>query len=149
MQAGFEVLEDRAILSCENFVLNWPELEAINPGHLPAFLRLCMSSFSSVRLMIEFLAGSEQYAARMPNPDRILSEQDKDHPDWECPPLIVFCDDMSGNSTKQWNIHYSCYLSNATLPRKSVEKESNIHFISTSPHAAPLELIEAICDSIK
>ncbi|KZP07064.1 hypothetical protein FIBSPDRAFT_914578 [Athelia psychrophila] len=65
------------------------------------------------------------------------------------PPIIPFIDDVSGNSTKQWNVHYCSYASNAALPRSEIEKEANIHFIVTSPHASPMELIQAICDAIK
>lgn len=104
-------------------------------------------------LLLEFqsilVAASKPYADRMPNEDRILSETDKDKPDLECPPLIVFCDDMSGNSTTQWNVHYSCYMSNACLPRTSLEQETNVHFLTTSPHASPMELLQAICESIQ
>ncbi|KDQ51512.1 hypothetical protein JAAARDRAFT_62411 [Jaapia argillacea MUCL 33604] len=69
--------------------------------------------------------------------------------EWECPPLVLFIDDVSGNSTKQWNVHYSCYLSNGGLPHTAVEKESHIRFVVTSPHASPMEIITAICDEIK
>ncbi len=81
----------------------------------------------------------------MPNPDRELA----DGLEWECPPLIVFIDDVSGNSTKQWNVHYSSYMSHGGLPRREIEKERNIQFLATSPHASPMEILQAICDAIK
>ncbi|EJF61701.1 hypothetical protein BD309DRAFT_824959, partial [Dichomitus squalens] len=81
----------------------------------------------------------------MPNPDRVTA----DGLEWECPPLIVFIDDVSGNSSKQWNVHYSCYMSNAGLPRAQIEKSRNIQFISTSPSASPMEIIEAVCNDIR
>ncbi|EJF57509.1 hypothetical protein DICSQDRAFT_69263, partial [Dichomitus squalens LYAD-421 SS1] len=81
----------------------------------------------------------------MPNPDRVTA----DGLEWECPPLIVFIDDVSGNSSKQWNVHYSCYMSNAGLPRAQIEKSRNIQFLSTSPSASPMEIIEAVCNDIR
>jgi hypothetical protein len=38
-------------------------------------------------------------------------------------PLIVFMDDVSGNILKQWNKHHVVYMSNANLPRETLEKE--------------------------
>ncbi|KAH9885843.1 hypothetical protein C8Q73DRAFT_814547 [Cubamyces lactineus] len=81
----------------------------------------------------------------MPHPDRIRANG----LEVECPPIIAFIDDVSGNTSKQWNVHYSCYISNATLPRSELEKDSNIHFVATSPHASPLEIIHAICELLK
>ncbi|KAH7322258.1 hypothetical protein B0J17DRAFT_582524 [Rhizoctonia solani] len=63
-------------------------------------------------------------------------------------PLIIFMDDVSGNVSKQWNKHFSCSLSNATLPCKELHTKSNVRFVSTSPHATPLELMHGICSSI-
>ena len=81
----------------------------------------------------------------MPNPDRVTA----DGLEWECPPMILFIDDVSGNTSKQWNVHYSAYLSNGALPRAAVEKESNIHFVATSPHASPMEMMQGICDELR
>ncbi|TFK45608.1 hypothetical protein OE88DRAFT_1715312 [Heliocybe sulcata] len=81
----------------------------------------------------------------MPNPDRILA----DGLEFECPPIVVFIDDVSGNSTKQWNVHYSCYLSNGGLPRSAIEKEIHTKFVATSPHASPMEILRAVCETLK
>ncbi|KAH9831856.1 uncharacterized protein C8Q71DRAFT_798855 [Rhodofomes roseus] len=81
----------------------------------------------------------------MPNPDRLLA----DGLEWECPPVIVFIDDVSGNSTKQWNVHYSCYLSNGGLPREMLDQDCHIRFVATSPHASPMEIIEGICSELR
>jgi hypothetical protein len=64
-------------------------------------------------------------------------------------PLIIFMDDASGNTSKQWNKHWSCYLSNAALPREVLQAEYNVRFVSTSPHATPSELMHGIRNSIK
>lgn len=81
----------------------------------------------------------------MPNPDR----ETANGLEWECPPVIVFVDDVSGNSTKQWDVHYSCYFSNGGLPREEIEKEANVRFVATSPNASPMEIIRAVTEAIK
>ena len=64
-------------------------------------------------------------------------------------PLIVFMDDVSGNISKQWNKHYVIYMSNALLPRETLEKQFYIHFVTSSPHATPMELMVALKESIR
>ena len=81
----------------------------------------------------------------MPNSDRTLAQG----LEWKCPSLIVFIDDVSENSTKQWNVHYSSYMFHGGLPHTEIEKEHNIEFIATSSHASPMEILQAICNSIK
>lgn len=63
-------------------------------------------------------------------------------------PLIVFMDDVSGNISKQWNKHHAIYMSNASLPREMLEKEFCVRFVTSSPHAAPMELMKGMKDSI-
>ena len=64
-------------------------------------------------------------------------------------PLIVFMDDVSGNILKQWNKHYVIYMSNALLPHKTLDKQFFIHFVTSSPHASPMELMMALKESIE
>jgi hypothetical protein len=64
-------------------------------------------------------------------------------------PLIVFMDDVSGNVLKQWNKHHAIYMSNANLPREMLEKEFCVRFVTSSLHAAPMELMAGMKDSIK
>lgn len=59
-------------------------------------------------------------------------------------PIIIFMDDVSGNISKQWNKHHVVYLSNGNLPRKMLEKEHCVRFVSSSPHASPMELMDAM-----
>ncbi|EIN08604.1 hypothetical protein PUNSTDRAFT_28808, partial [Punctularia strigosozonata HHB-11173 SS5] len=64
-------------------------------------------------------------------------------------PLWLYCDDTSGNVSKKWNKHNSVLLTFAGLPRRKVQSLSNIHFLSTSNIAPPLEMMENIISTIK
>ncbi|KAJ6625266.1 hypothetical protein B0H10DRAFT_2161888 [Mycena sp. CBHHK59/15] len=64
-------------------------------------------------------------------------------------PLAVFIDDVSGNKSKQWNKHFSCYMSNGALPRTKLENEYHVRFVATSPFASPLEIMQGVRASIK
>lgn len=94
---------------------------------------------------VAYSEASNSHAAKMPNPDRARAEG----LEWECPPIVVFIDDVSGNNSRQWNVHYSCYMSNGGLPRTSVEQHRHVHFVATSPHASPMEIMKAVCDELE
>ena len=64
-------------------------------------------------------------------------------------PLIIFMDNISGNISKQWNKHHVIYMLNALLPQEMIEQEFTIRFISGSPHASPMDLMQGIKDSIE
>ncbi|KAJ7460180.1 hypothetical protein FB451DRAFT_1045417, partial [Mycena latifolia] len=64
-------------------------------------------------------------------------------------PLAIFIDDVSGNKSKQWNKHFSCYMSNGALPRTKLENEFHVRFVGTSPFASPLEIMQGVRGSIE
>lgn len=64
-------------------------------------------------------------------------------------PLLIFMDDVSGNSTKQWNKHFVVYMSNGALPREMLDQDFNIQFVSTSAEATPMEMMSAVKESIE
>ncbi|KAG1872268.1 hypothetical protein F4604DRAFT_1881049 [Suillus subluteus] len=72
-------------------------------------------------------ASSIKYASLSPN---LLQEKSK------------------GNISKQWNKHHAIYMFNANLPREMLEKEFFVRFVSSSPHALPMELMRAMRESI-
>ncbi|KAI6008551.1 hypothetical protein EDC04DRAFT_2581993 [Pisolithus marmoratus] len=63
-------------------------------------------------------------------------------------PLIIFMDDISGNISKQWNKHHVIYMLNANLPCEMLEQEFYVQFVTSSPHAALMELMHAMKESI-
>ncbi|KAF8180363.1 hypothetical protein BJ912DRAFT_929302 [Pholiota molesta] len=66
-----------------------------------------------------------------------------------CLPLWLYCDDTSGNTSKKWNEHNSFLCTLAGLPLEHSQKEYNVHFLSTSNLAPPLEMMEGVVDQIK
>ncbi|KAJ7435966.1 hypothetical protein B0H11DRAFT_2256623 [Mycena galericulata] len=64
-------------------------------------------------------------------------------------PIWLYCDDTSGNLSKKWNEHNSFLFTPAGLPRTQSQKEFNIHFLSTSNIAPPLEMMDGIVDQLE
>jgi hypothetical protein len=58
--------------------------------------------------------------------------------------MWLYCDDTSGNVSKKWNKHNSFLFTAAGLPRTHVQHLYNIHFLSTSNVAPPLEMLDGI-----
>ncbi|KAI0311751.1 hypothetical protein OF83DRAFT_1087477 [Amylostereum chailletii] len=63
-------------------------------------------------------------------------------------PIWLYCDDTSGNLSKRWNKHNSFLFTAAGLPRRHVHQEHNVHFLSTSNLAPPLEMLDAFVDQL-
>ncbi|EIW86698.1 hypothetical protein CONPUDRAFT_69138 [Coniophora puteana RWD-64-598 SS2] len=63
--------------------------------------------------------------------------------------MWLYCDDTSGNVSKKWNKHNSFLFTAAGLPRTMVHQESNIHFLTTSNLAPPLEMLDGIADQLE
>ncbi|KAH9815246.1 hypothetical protein DFH28DRAFT_893321, partial [Melampsora americana] len=64
-------------------------------------------------------------------------------------PLVLYCDDLSGNISKRWNKHIAFYFTLAGLPPKLSNQEYNCHFLTTSNTAGALELADPIVDELK
>lgn len=93
---------------------------------------------------MRFAASSMSYGSKMPHP---LHEAADGRMVYSVP-LIIFMDDVSGNISKQWNKHHVIYASNANMPREMLEKEFYLRFVSSSPHASPMELMRGMKDCI-
>ncbi|KAI0262219.1 hypothetical protein BC834DRAFT_940012 [Gloeopeniophorella convolvens] len=57
-------------------------------------------------------------------------------------PLWIYCDDTSGNTSKRWNSHDTILFILAGLLHEHTLLPYNIHFMSTSNIASPLEMFE-------
>ncbi|EIW76342.1 hypothetical protein CONPUDRAFT_158364 [Coniophora puteana RWD-64-598 SS2] len=124
--AGFDVSSEPEIVPISSFAFSLPELE------------------KQGKTVCGIEASSRSRAKLEKHPSRIKYKGKMVHP----VPLIVFMDDVSGNISKQWNKHHAVYMSNANLPRRMVEKEFCIRFVSSSPNAAPMELMRAMKESV-
>ncbi|KAH7905869.1 hypothetical protein BJ138DRAFT_1094753 [Hygrophoropsis aurantiaca] len=109
------------------------------------FFQARLQSSKSAEAELLALDSSASHAKLMPNPLRIKSGGRM----VLTVPLIIFMDDVSGNISKQWNKHHVVYMSNALMPREMLEKEFCVRFVSSSPHASPLELMKGVKDSIR
>ncbi|KAI9354257.1 hypothetical protein DFJ73DRAFT_624150 [Zopfochytrium polystomum] len=59
-------------------------------------------------------------------------------------PLVLYCDDMSGNVSKKWNKHENWVFQMAGLPSAMANTSDHMHFITTSKLATGYESAEVI-----
>jgi len=96
-------------------------------------------------MFVMSLACLQPYAKQMPHPLREIAG--------DClvysVPIIIFIDDVSGNTSKQWNKHFSCYMSNGALPCEKLDQEFHVRFVAMSPNASPLEIMQGVHKAIE
>jgi hypothetical protein len=81
----------------------------------------------------------------MPNPLRTLANGGPLWTSW----VDVWQDDVSGNWSKQWNVHNNTCITHANLPWRLLQSEYYICFVGTSQHASPIEQATAVQEMIK
>ncbi|KAJ6629052.1 hypothetical protein B0H10DRAFT_2160563 [Mycena sp. CBHHK59/15] len=105
-----------------------------------------VSSFvQNFNQILDDTSQSDKFAEQMPHP---LREKAGSRMVYSIP-LAVFIDDVLGNKSKQWNKHFSCYMTNGALPRTKLENEFHVRFVATSPFASPLEIMQGVRASIE
>ncbi|KAI9087741.1 hypothetical protein DFS34DRAFT_679051 [Phlyctochytrium arcticum] len=59
-------------------------------------------------------------------------------------PIILFCDDSAGTSSKKWNPFYNWYIQLGGLPFELSQRDFHTHFLATSNKASALEMADAL-----
>lgn len=80
----------------------------------------------------------------MPNPIREVAEG---RPAFTLR-IMPWCDDVSGNVSKQYNAHTNIYTTNSNIPHRKLSQEYFVRFCSTSQHASSLEQFEALSEDL-
>ncbi|KAF8430572.1 hypothetical protein L210DRAFT_1019310 [Boletus edulis BED1] len=142
--------EEPALLALGHQVLETEEGFAVDPEMVIVPVSTFLNTFVELQRRdgpsnIKFTLSSTAFSRLMPNPLREKSGGRMVY----AVPLIVFMDDVSANISKQWNKHHVIYASNALLPREMLEREFTVRFVSGSPHASPMELMQGLKESIK
>lgn len=96
-------------------------------------------------MLRQFSEGTSQNIPTMPNPLRALADDEELY----VVLLPLWCDDVSGNVSKQWNKHINIYTVNSNLPGQLLQQEYFVKFVSTSPHASSPEQFSAVLENIK
>ncbi|KAG8914101.1 hypothetical protein FRC01_004225 [Tulasnella sp. 417] len=91
------------------------------------------------------LVGSEMHLDQMPNSLRALAQGDELYVSH----IQIWGDDVSGNRSKQYNLHNNIYFSHANLPHRMLQQEYFVRFASTSPHASVVEQMAAAVQQIR
>lgn len=81
----------------------------------------------------------------MPHPLRALADNEELY----VVMVPIWCDDVSGNVSKQYNKHINIYMANSNLPKRLLQQEYFVRFVSTSPHATSSEQFSVGMDQIK
>jgi len=81
----------------------------------------------------------------MPNPLREIANGE----DLYVVMLPLWCDDVSGNRSKQYNKHINMYMANSSIPGQLLQQEYFVRYVSASPHATAPEQFSVLWEKIK
>ncbi|KAI0355311.1 hypothetical protein OH77DRAFT_1424796, partial [Trametes cingulata] len=141
--AAWRVLErDRYEVRAEEMLKAFPSFQrdrSLYP-HLP--------SFSKIRDFVDLEGRISSWTLTDPEEGNTWRNRAKGHRVLAFP-MWWYCDDTSGNLSKKWNEHNSILMTPAGLPREHSQKEYNIHFLTTSNIAPPLEMMDGVVEQLE
>lgn len=104
------------------------------------------SDFFDVALFADInTEGSKALSAQMPNSDREIADGLPLYTNF----IDYFGDDVLGNHSKAWNKHWNSYTSHRNLPRKLLQQEFHVHFLSSSPNATVPEQLQTFISTVE
>ncbi|KAJ3932436.1 MAG: hypothetical protein NXY57DRAFT_894227, partial [Lentinula lateritia] len=149
--SAFEISESDLLLAFKQFQTSYRDLGQISPSSIVGMcFELYLAYSACIDLMQAEEKSNEEFVAwEKTNPNEGNRWRSKSQGKRVVAfPIWLYCDDTSGNVSKKWNKHNSFLFTAAGLPRHLSSKESNIHFLSTSNSAPPLEMLDGIVEQL-
>ncbi|KAI8995174.1 hypothetical protein BC832DRAFT_535958, partial [Gaertneriomyces semiglobifer] len=126
---GYWISNDEGLFRTECLLEPGPDLSEVRG-------RYEIDCESSIRRRIHY---NREYALAISDRARFLREKAQGKR-IVMVPLILFCDDVSGNVSKKWNANYNWYFQLAGLPFEYTQLDYNVHFLATSNTLSPLQI---------
>ncbi|KAJ7290654.1 hypothetical protein C8J57DRAFT_1213292 [Mycena rebaudengoi] len=143
IQSGWRVRNtDGYVVPATDFLKNFPDLQRDTP----------LYDLPSPTVILEIVDSATNVSAPWTLTDPKAGNRWRSRAEGTCVatfPLWMYCDDTSGNVSKKWNEHNSVLMTPAGLPREASQKEYNIHFLSTSNIAPPLEMLDGVVEQLE
>ncbi|KAJ6632423.1 hypothetical protein B0H10DRAFT_1938045 [Mycena sp. CBHHK59/15] len=119
------------VVEVSSFEVNFVQILAETSGIFP-LTHVSGSHWFGYVADLSISAQSIDFAEEMPHP---LQDVAGSRPVYSIP-LAIFIDDVSGYKSKQWNKHFSCYMSNGALPQTKLENEFHVRTSFKDPVVA-------------
>lgn len=144
LQDGWRVCDDPQVITASSFQFNYFDVVTRLGSDNIEWKGLAFYTIS------DFIPINSKYsegtiAPEMPNPLRKIAK-DKNLYVIMVP---LWCDDVSGNKSKQYNKHINMYMVNSNIPGQLLQQEYFVRFVSASQHASAPEQFSVLQEQIK
>jgi hypothetical protein len=133
------------IIPAHHFEKTYLKIAAQLGGFIPWSCTTIQNSKSVTEKTNRYHIAEMENVPEMPNPLQTLTDDEELYVIM----LPLWCDDVSGNKSKQYNKHINMYMANSNLPGCLLQQEYFVCFVATSPHATSPEQFSAVIDEIK